>query len=89
VQPQAYAPPARQSGPFSGQTVVLTGTLARLTRAEAKARLLAQGAKVTGSVSASTHWLIYGEAPGSKLTDAQRLGVPCLTEADFLARLET
>lgn len=89
VQPQAYVPPARQTGAFSGQTVVLTGTLARLTRAEAKARLLAQGAKVAGSVSASTDWLIYGEAPGSKLTDAQRLGVPTLTEADFLARLET
>jgi DNA ligase (NAD+) len=89
VQPQAYVPPARQTGAFSGQTVVLTGTLARLTRAEAKARLLAQGAKVTGSVSASTHWLIYGEAPGSKLTDARRLGVPTLTEAEFLAQLET
>ena len=66
---------------FSGKTVVVTGTLTKLKRAEAKALLTAAGAKVTGSVSSKTDYLIVGEDAGSKLTKALDLGVPVLSEA--------
>jgi DNA ligase (NAD+) len=75
-------------GPLSGQTYVVTGTLERYTREEAKAALEALGAKVIDSVSGKTTGLVVGEEPGaSKLTKAQRAGVPLLTEADLLALL--
>jgi DNA ligase (NAD+) len=75
-------------GPLSGKTYVITGTLERHSREEAAAALEALGAKVTGSVSKKTAGLIVGEEPGaSKLTKAQREGVPLLTEAEFLALL--
>ena len=71
-------------GPLTGHTYVITGTLERLTRDEAKAALEAKGAKVTESVSSKTTGLIVGEEPGaSKLTKAQRAGVPILSEADL------
>ncbi len=85
AEPYRAAP--KQQGFFTGKVVVLTGTLQTLTRAEAKARLQAQGAKVTGSVSASTDYLIAGSDAGSKLTDAERLQVSVLTEAELLAKL--
>ena len=72
---------------FSGKTVVLTGTLTRMKRAEAKNALLELGAKVTGSVSAKTDFLVAGEKAGSKLTKAQDLGVEVLTEDEFMDRL--
>ena len=73
-------------GPLTGQTFVVTGTLESMSREEAAAALEARGAKVTGSVSKKTTGLVVGEEPGaSKLTKAQREGVPLLTEADFLA----
>lgn len=65
---------------FEGKTVVVTGTLTKLKRAEAKALLTAAGAKVTGSVSSKTDYLIVGEDAGSKLTKALDLGVPVLSE---------
>ncbi len=75
-------------GPLTGSTYVITGTLERFSREEAAAALEAQGAKVTGSVSKRTTGLIVGEEPGSsKLTKAQREGVPLLTEADLLKLL--
>lgn len=69
--------------PLAGQTFVITGTLSQMTRDEAKAALIAQGAKVTGSVSAKTTALIAGDKAGSKLTKAQELGVEVLSEDDL------
>jgi DNA ligase (NAD+) len=75
-------------GPLTGSTYVVTGTLESMSREEATAALEARGAKVTGSVSKKTTGLVVGEEPGaSKLTKAQREGVPLLTEADLLALL--
>jgi DNA ligase (NAD+) len=75
-------------GPLSGNTYVITGTLEEWTRDEAAARLEALGAKVSNSVSAKTTGLVVGEEPGaSKLTKAQKAGVPLLTEADLAALL--
>ncbi|MBR1846069.1 MAG: NAD-dependent DNA ligase LigA [Oscillospiraceae bacterium] len=68
---------------LAGKTFVLTGTLTRYSRSEAKKLLEAQGAKVAGSVSKKTSFVIAGEAAGSKLTKAQELGVPVLTEEDL------
>ena len=82
-------PVHKQSGaqPLAGQTFVLTGTLPTLTRAEAKARLLAAGANVTDSVSKKTSYVVAGEAAGSKLAKAEKLGIPILDEASMLALL--
>src|SRR5580765_2518369 len=75
-------------GPLTGSTYVITGTLEGFSRDEAAAALEAQGAKVTNSVSKKTTGLVVGEEPGaSKLTKAQREGVPLLTEADLLKLL--
>jgi len=75
-------------GPLTGSTYVITGTLERFSRDEAAAELEAKGAKVTNSVSKKTTGLIVGEEPGnSKLTKAQREGVPLLTEAELLKLL--
>ncbi|MCM1323102.1 MAG: NAD-dependent DNA ligase LigA [Acetobacter sp.] len=66
-----------------GKTVVFTGTLTSLTRSEAKSKALAMGAKVAGSVSANTDYVIAGENAGSKLKKAQELGVKIISEDDF------
>ncbi|CAD0335836.1 NAD-dependent DNA ligase LigA [Xanthomonas hortorum] len=78
---------ALQTGPLDGQTVVITGTLAALTRDAAKQRLEALGAKVAGSVSKKTAFLVAGEEAGSKLDKAQSLGVDIWDEARLLAFL--
>ncbi|WP_206141096.1 NAD-dependent DNA ligase LigA [Stenotrophomonas maltophilia] len=75
------------SGPLDGQTVVLTGTLAQLTRDAAKERLEALGAKVSGSVSKKTSFVVAGTEAGSKLDKAQSLGVPVWDEDRLLAYL--
>ena len=72
---------------LSGKTFVITGTLATLSRNEAKDRLTSQGAKVSGSVSARTDYLIAGENPGSKLDKARSLGVRVLDEAGLFEYL--
>jgi len=75
-------------GPLTGQTYVITGTLEHFTREEAQAALEALGAKVGGSPSSKTAGLIVGEDPGkSKLTKAEKAGVPILTEQDMLKLL--
>ena len=74
---------------FKGKTVVLTGTLTQMGRNEAKALLQDMGAKVSGSVSAKTDFVIAGDAAGSKLTKAQELGVAVLTEEEFLAEIQS
>ncbi|ELY6301050.1 NAD-dependent DNA ligase LigA [Cronobacter sakazakii] len=73
--------------PFAGKTVVMTGTLSQMSRDDAKARLAALGAKVSGSVSKKTDLLIAGEAAGSKLAKAQELGIEVIDEAEMLRLL--
>ncbi|USQ13154.1 NAD-dependent DNA ligase LigA [Legionella lytica] len=73
-----------QENPFFGKTVVLTGTLSSMGREEAKAKLLALGAKVSGSVSAKTSYVVAGTEAGSKLDKATSLGVTVLDEEQFL-----
>ncbi len=72
---------------LAGNTYVLTGTLAGMTRDEARARLTARGAKVTGSVSKKTTAVIAGSEPGSKVAKAESLGVAVLGEAELAALL--
>ncbi|OKP03897.1 NAD-dependent DNA ligase LigA [Xenorhabdus eapokensis] len=73
--------------PFAGKTVVLTGSLSRLSRDEAKDKLTALGAKVTGSVSKKTDLVIAGEAAGSKLAKASELGISVIDEEEMLRLL--
>ena len=73
---------------MAGKTFVLTGTLPNLSRDEAKAMLVAQGAKVLGSDSTKTHYVVAGEEAGSKLDKARELGVPVIDEAALRALLD-
>ncbi|WP_127959431.1 NAD-dependent DNA ligase LigA [Serratia microhaemolytica] len=79
---------AEMDNPFAGKIVVLTGSLSQLSRDEAKARLVALGAKVSGSVSSKTDLVIAGEAAGSKLAKAQQLGISIIDESEMLRLLE-
>ena len=84
------AEPARAAaaGPFAGKIVVLTGTLAAMTRDEAKDRIEAAGGKVTGSVSKKTDYVVAGTEAGSKLDKANELGVKVLDEKEFLKLIQ-
>ncbi|MEK3967240.1 NAD-dependent DNA ligase LigA [Paenibacillus sp. FSL R7-0048] len=84
--PEAPRPVSTDSF-FSGKTVVLTGSLQKLTRDEAAERLEALGAKVSGSVSKKTDLVIAGEKAGSKLAKAQQLGIQVIEDEDELIRL--
>lgn len=81
-------PSEEARGPFAGKTVVLTGSLENFTRDEMTEKLESAGAKVTGSVSKKTDYLVAGESPGSKFDKAQKLDVPILSEEDALEMLE-
>jgi DNA ligase (NAD+) len=84
--PVAAPPGAPQEGPFQGKTVVLTGTLVTMTRDQAAARLRSRGAKVAGSVSRRTDYVVIGADAGSKAAKAAVLEITTLDE-DTLLRL--
>ncbi len=77
-----------ESKPLQGQTYVLTGTLEKMSRGEAKARLIALGAKVAGSVSKNTSCVVAGPGAGSKLSKAEDLAIKILDEGEFISLLD-
>ena len=77
----------REDSIFSGKTVVLTGTLPTMTRDEAARRLEACGAKISGSVSKKTDFVVAGESAGSKLTKARDLGITVIDDESELLRM--
>jgi len=79
--------PLPQSQTLAGKTFVLTGTLPNMSRNDAKEKLLALGAKVSGSVSKKTDYVVVGADPGSKATRAEELGVPMIDESQLLKLL--
>ena len=84
VSPQSEQA-ANTASPITGKTIVVTGTLPTLGRREAEALIEQNGANAAGSVSKKTDYVLYGESAGSKLDKARELGIPLLTEAEFLA----
>ncbi len=76
-----------KSGKFVGKTFVLTGTLSEMSRDDAKKKIISEGGKVSSSVSVKTSYVVSGENPGSKHSDAEKLGVKILPESDFLKML--
>ena len=87
VRPQAHID-APQSDRFAAKSFVFTGALVRLKRDEAEAMVKRMGGRVGSSVSKKTSYLVAGDEAGSKLTKAQQLGVPVLTEDEFLQMTE-
>jgi DNA ligase (NAD+) len=85
VQPQEAERPRTEGSPVAGKTVVFTGALETMTRGEAKARAEALGAKVAGSVSKKTDIVVAGPGAGSKLKNAEALGVRVMTEQEWAA----
>ena len=79
--------PPPGEGPLAGKTFVLTGTLPELTREQASEMIVAAGGRVTGSVSRKTDYVVAGESAGSKLAQAEKLGVPVIDEAGLRALL--
>jgi DNA ligase (NAD+) len=90
IAPRGNAAGTREheNSPLAGKTFVLTGSMEKLTRSDATARIRAAGGNVTGAVTKKTDWLVVGQNPGSKLEDARTLQIPTLTEAQLVALLE-
>jgi DNA ligase (NAD+) len=86
VDPKMDKPPASEQS-LAGQTIVVTGTLEKLDRKEIEDLILKLGGKASGSVSKKTSFLVAGESAGSKLDKAKSLGVPVITEAEFLKKI--
>lgn len=80
---------ATANNPFAGKTIVLTGTLEHFTRPELTEKLEAYGAKVSGSVSKNTDFVIAGESAGSKLDKAKKLGVEVWDEKRLIKVLDS
>jgi DNA ligase (NAD+) len=80
-------PTGERAGPLAGKRFVFTGTLSSMTRSEAADRVKALGASISSSVGRTTDFVVVGENPGSKTAKARDLGVPQLTEAEFLSLL--
>jgi DNA ligase (NAD+) len=78
---------AREGGPLTGKTLVLTGTLSHYSREEAKRLIEEHGGTVASGVSRNVHYVVVGEDPGSKLNKAKKLGIPTITEGEFLAMI--
>lgn len=87
LQAPAAASTVQAENPFAGKTIVVTGTLEHFSREGISEKLISLGAKAVGSVSKNTDYVIAGEKAGGKLTKAQSLGVPVLTEQQFLDML--
>ena len=87
IKVEDFADNIATNTPLSGKTIVFTGTLTQMTRNEAKAKALSMGAKVSGSVSAKTDYVIMGTDAGSKAKSAQELGITILSEDEFLNML--
>ncbi|HRJ62213.1 MAG TPA: NAD-dependent DNA ligase LigA, partial [Azospirillaceae bacterium] len=87
VQVLDAAPAAAAQSPISGKTVVFTGSLEKMTRAEAKVQAESLGAKVAGSVSGKTDYVVAGADAGSKADKARALGVRVLSEDEWLAMI--
>ena len=83
VNVEPYVDTARHDSPLTGKTVVFTGTLERMTRLEAKAKAQSLGAKVAGSVSKNTDYVVIGTDAGSKAAKAAELGIKILSEDEF------
>ncbi len=88
-KPVEQSAQASEDSPLFGKSVVVTGTLVRMTREEANELIRTHGGKSASSVSRKTNFLVAGDNAGSKLTKAQSLGVAILTEDEFLKLLET
>jgi len=86
--PEVSAAPQGEEAPLAGRTFVLTGTLGSMTREEAEQALIARGARVAGSVSKKTSYVVAGADAGSKLARARELGIPVLDEAELRALLK-
>lgn len=84
IKVEDYVDTANYDSPLAGKTIVFTGTLEKMTRAEAKAKAQNAGAKVAGSVSAKTDYVVQGTDAGSKAAKAAELGVTVLSENEFL-----
>jgi DNA ligase (NAD+) len=87
VEAEPFVAPAASGSPIADKTVVFTGTLEKMTRNEAKARAEALGAKVAGSVSKKTDYVVVGSDAGSKADKARALGVATLSEDEWLAMI--
>lgn len=88
TEPRSAAETSQADGALAGKTVVVTGTLVRYTRNEIKEMIERLGGRASDSVSKKTDYVVAGEAAGSKLTKAQELGVPVLTEDQFAELIE-